>query len=150
MFFSPKSFTEHAQKKFSLAKSKTETRMQKKLATMQKTFSRKLNWKQHFNNLSLLLLLTSLTLEMTAIFATASNILNQMPKSCARSAIGLLVSQISLFESIRISKMLFARAKNGANGKAATKMVIKPNWITKKRIKIRIRINSINLFKDQF
>jgi len=68
-----------------------------------------------------------LTFEITAILATASNILYQMPKSCARYAIGLLVSHRSIVESIRISKMLFASAKNGANGKAATKMVMKPN-----------------------
>ena len=28
--------------------------------------------------------------------------------------------------------MLFARAKKGAKGKAATKIVMKPNWITKR------------------
>ena len=67
------------------------------------------------------------TFEITAIFATASSMLNHIPKSCARSAIGRLVSHISLFESIRISKILFASAKNGASGKAATKMVMKPN-----------------------
>ena len=76
-----------------------------------------------------------LTFDITAIFETASNILYQIPKSCARSAIGLLVSQINLFESIRISKILFARAKNGARGKAATKMVMKPNWITEMKDK---------------
>ena len=86
-------------------------------------------------NSSLILELESLTFEITAILATASNILNQIPKSCARCAIGLLFSQSIIVESIRISKMLFARAKNGANGKAATKMVMKPNWITEKRTK---------------
>lgn len=71
-----------------------------------------------------------LTFEITAIFATASRILNQIPRSCALSAIGRLVSQMSLFESIRISKMLFASAKNGARGNAATKIVMNPNCIT--------------------
>lgn len=80
-----------------------------------------------------------LTFEITAIFATASKILNQIPKSCARSAIGRLVSHSNLLESIRISKILLANAKNGANGKAATKIVMKPNWITKLKPRLYFR-----------
>ena len=76
-----------------------------------------------------------LTLLMTAIFATALNIPNQIPMSCARWATGLLRSHTILSESIRISKMLLARAKKGARGNAATKMVMKPNWITAKNKK---------------
>ena len=87
------------------------------------------NWKVSDNGNNFL------TFEITAILATASSILNHIPKSCARSAIGLRVSHISLFESIRISKILFASAKNGAKGKAATKMVMKPNWITERENK---------------
>lgn len=71
-----------------------------------------------------------LTLLMTAILATLSRISNQIPMSCALSAIGLLTSHTNLSESILISKMLLARAKKGARGKAATKIVMKPNWRT--------------------
>ena len=42
-----------------------------------------------------------------------------------------LVSQTSLFASSRISTQLFSKANNGAIGKAATKIVIKPNCKTK-------------------
>jgi hypothetical protein len=42
-----------------------------------------------------------------------------------------LVSQTSLFASSRISIQLFNNANNGAIGKAATKIVIKPNCKTK-------------------
>ena len=76
---------------------------------------------------------------MTAILAIESNMLNQMPMSCALSAIGRRTSLMNLSESIRISKMLFAKAKNGARGKAATKIVMNPNCMTaKKRILIGI------------
>ena len=71
-----------------------------------------------------------LTLLTTAILATVSRMLNQIPISCALSAIGRRTSQMKLSESMRISKMLLARAKNGARGNAATKMVMKPNCIT--------------------
>ena len=67
---------------------------------------------------------------MTAIFATADKILNQIPMSWARWATGRRRSHTILSESMRISKMLLARAKNGAKGNAATKIVMKPNWIT--------------------
>ena len=69
---------------------------------------------------------------MTAILATLSRMSNQIPMSWARSAIGRLTSHTNLSESIRISKMLLASAKNGASGNAATKMVMKPNWRTVK------------------
>lgn len=69
---------------------------------------------------------------MTAILATLSRMSNQIPMSWARSAIGRLTSHTNLSESIRISKMLLASAKNGASGNAATKMVMKPNWRTAK------------------
>ena len=67
---------------------------------------------------------------MTAILATLSRISNQIPMSWARSAIGRLTSHTNLSESMRISKMLLASAKNGAKGNAATKIVMKPNWRT--------------------
>ena len=94
-----------------------------------------------------LLTQTILTLLMTAIFATALNIPNQIPMSCARWATGLLRSHTILSESIRISKMLLARAKKGARGNAATKMVMKPNWITAKNKK-RGCFNSRLLLND--
>ena len=74
--------------------------------------------------------LVVLTLLMTAILATLSRISNQIPMSWARSAIGRLTSHTNLSESMRISKMLLASAKNGAKGNAATKIVMKPNWRT--------------------
>ena len=67
---------------------------------------------------------------MTAIFATADKILNQIPMSCARCATGRRRSHTILSESMRISKTLLASAKNGAKGNAATKIVMKPNWRT--------------------
>ena len=76
---------------------------------------------------------TVLTLLMTAIFAIADNILNQIPMSCALCATGRRKSHTILSESMRISKMLLARAKNGARGKAATKIVTKPNWMPGKK-----------------
>ena len=48
----------------------------------------------------------------------------------ARTAIGRRSCVINLLESMRTSRMLFARAQRGARGKAATKIVTKPNWIT--------------------
>ena len=63
-----------------------------------------------------------LTLLMTAILATESRMLNQMPISCALSAIGRRTSQMNLSESILISKMLLAKAKNGASGKEDAKV----------------------------
>ena len=49
-----------------------------------------------------------------------------------------LVSQTSLLASNRISIQLFSKANNGARGKAATKIVMKPNCSTKFwRIKFR-------------
>ena len=71
-----------------------------------------------------------LTLLITANFATELKMVNQIPMSWALWATGLLQSFTILSESILISKILLARAKNGAKGKAATKIVMKPNWIT--------------------
>ena len=84
-----------------------------------------------------------LTLLITAILVIASRILNQIPISCARSATGLLRSDTILSESMRISKMLFARAKNGARGNAATKIVMNPNWITE------VEIGTISIAKQK-
>ena len=45
--------------------------------------------------------------------------------------------------------MLLARAKNGARGKAATKIVTKPNWMTGKKIsekKLRLFAGFIKCF----
>lgn len=71
-----------------------------------------------------------LTLVMTANCANMSRILNQIPIFSALSATALLVSQTNFWASNLISTQLLRRAKNGAKGKAATKMVIKPNWRT--------------------
>ena len=75
---------------------------------------------------------------MTANWANISKILNQMPIFSARSATALRVSQTNFWASRRISTQLLSSAKKGARGKAATKMVMKPNCNTatrKNRIK---------------
>ncbi len=59
-----------------------------------------------------------------------SRILNQIPMFSALSATALRVSQTNFCASSLISTQLLRRAKKGASGKAATKMVIKPNWRT--------------------
>ena len=46
------------------------------------------------------------------------------------SATALLVSQTNFLASSLISTQLLRRANRGARGKAATKMVMKPNWRT--------------------
>ena len=72
-----------------------------------------------------------LTFVITANWANMSSILNQIPIFSALSATARLVAQINFWASNRISNQLLRRAKNGASGKAATKMVMKPNWRTK-------------------
>ena len=46
------------------------------------------------------------------------------------SATALLVSQTNFWASSLISTQLLRRANKGARGKAATKIVMKPNWRT--------------------
>lgn len=55
---------------------------------------------------------------------------NQMPMSWARSATGRRYSHTNLRASRRISTQLLSRAKSGASGQAATKMVTNPNCST--------------------
>ena len=71
-----------------------------------------------------------LTFVMTAKCAIMSRILNQMPMFSARSATARRVSQTNFCASSRISTQLLSSAKKGARGKAATKMVMKPNCKT--------------------
>ena len=74
------------------------------------------------------------TLLMTANWASISRILNQIPIFSALSATALLVSQTNFWASSLISTQLFSKAKRGARGKAATNIVMKPNWRTKNLI----------------
>ena len=60
---------------------------------------------------------------------------NQIPIPWARSAIGRRKFTAKLIASIRSSRMLLMSANKGASGKAATNIVTKPNWITKKYLK---------------
>ena len=69
---------------------------------------------------------------MTANWASISRILNQIPIFSALSATALRVSQTNFWASSRISTQLLRRAKSGARGKAATKIVMNPNWRTEK------------------
>ena len=85
----------------------------------------------------------NLTLVITANCANMSNILHQIPMFSARSATALRVSQINFCASNRISTQLLSRAKNGARGKAATKIVMKPNCSTEMKI-IVIMTRDIN------
>ena len=98
---------------------------------------------------------------ITANCASASRILNQTPISWALSATGRRVSQTNLWASNRISTQLFRRANRGANGKAATNIVMKPNCSTEKGIvthtellnfditlnMIKTKKNKLNVFK---
>ena len=52
---------------------------------------------------------------------------NQIPIFSALSATALLVSQTNFWASSLISTQLLRRAKRGARGKAATKIVMNPN-----------------------
>ena len=54
-------------------------------------------------------------------------------KTIHLSATALLVSQTNFWASSLISTQLLRRANRGARGKAATKMVMKPNWSTEMR-----------------
>lgn len=55
---------------------------------------------------------------------------NHTPIFWARSATGRWYSHTNLCASRRISTQLLSRAKSGARGNAATKMVMNPNWST--------------------
>lgn len=57
-----------------------------------------------------------------------------MPMSLTRCPTGLLYMDNNFFASSLISKTLFSNAKNGANGKAATNIVINPYCSTTKKI----------------
>ena len=87
------------------------------------------------------LMIVKLTLLMTAIWAIISIIVNQIPIFSALSATALLVSQTNFWASSLISTQLFRRAKSGASGKAATKIVINPNWRTEKKNNIMKILN---------
>ena len=52
------------------------------------------------------------------------------PMVALRAAMGRRSCVVNLSASVRISSTLFISAKSGASGKAATKIVTKPNWIT--------------------
>ena len=56
--------------------------------------------------------------------------LYNIPISCARSATGRRSTLTNLKASNLISTMLLSQANNGASGKAATKIVMKPNCMT--------------------
>ena len=71
-----------------------------------------------------------LTLLITANLANISRILNHIPIFSALSATALLVSQTNFCASSLISTQLLRSANKGAKGKAATNMVMKPNWRT--------------------
>ena len=83
-------------------------------------------------------MMRDLTLLMTARWAINSMILNQMPMFSALSATARRVSQTNFWASSLISTQLLMRAKRGARGKAATKIVMKPNWRTKNLISLEL------------
>ena len=72
----------------------------------------------------------SLTLLRTAMCVMNCMMGNQMPMSWARSTTGRRYSITNFWASRRISIQLLMSAKRGARGHAATKMVMKPNWMT--------------------
>lgn len=61
------------------------------------------------------------------ILDTIYKTLYHIPISFDCAALGLLITVTNLFASDRISIMLLSNANKGANGKAATKSVTKPN-----------------------
>ena len=63
-----------------------------------------------------------------------------IPISCDRSAIGRRSTVINLKASNLISTMLLSQANNGASGKAATKIVMKPNCMTENTHNIKLVI----------
>lgn len=70
------------------------------------------------------------TLLSTAVWVMNCRMENQMPMSWARSTTGRRYSVTNFWASKRISIQLLMRAKRGARGHAATKMVMNPNWST--------------------
>ena len=91
-----------------------------------------------------------LTLLMTARCASNSRMLNHIPMSWALSATTRLVSQTNFWASKRISTQLFRRAKSGARGKAATKIVMKPNWSTEMKIEWNIYFKKFSVKEISF
>lgn len=79
---------------------------------------------------------------MTDSFEMESKILYQMPISRTLCTTGRRYIVISFFASSRISRILFNKAKNGANGKAAANIVTKPYCKTIKKKK--------KIFKNYF
>lgn len=75
------------------------------------------------------------TFVITLSLAIQSRIRYQTPMSRTRCVTGRRWKVSSFFASNRISSMLFNKAKNGANGKAATKIVTKPYCRTEWRMK---------------
>ena len=77
-----------------------------------------------------------------------SKMVNQTPMSWALSATGLLVSHTNFWASSLISTQLFNKANKGANGKAATNIVINPNCKTESRNWNEIEICQSMLVKE--
>ena len=76
-----------------------------------------------------------LTFVTTASLDTAYRIWYHIPISCDRVAVGRCSCVTNLLASERISMTLFSKANTGARGKAATKIVTKPNCNTGKKEK---------------
>lgn len=70
---------------------------------------------------------------MTDSFPMESRMRYQTPMSRTLCVTGLRKYVSSFLASRRISRMLFSRAKNGASGKAETKIVTNPYCKTKQR-----------------
>lgn len=81
-----------------------------------------------------------LTLVMTDILEIESRILYHIPISVTRCPTGRRNITNNFFASNRISRTLFNKAKNGASGKAATKIVTNPYCNTKMEIFLNSRI----------
>ena len=74
--------------------------------------------------------ISPLTFAVTDMCDRISKMFNHTPIFWARSATGRWYSHTNLCASRRISTQLLRRAKSGARGHAATKMVMNPNWST--------------------
>lgn len=71
-------------------------------------------------------------IQLKFMMASVAKVHMYLPMVALREAIGRLSCVVNLSASVRISSMLFIKAKRGASGKAATKIVTKPNWITER------------------
>ena len=116
--------------------SEIENSLNRKLSAMEflkKTGASRADTSPHISRLSSHLLpVLSYTWHLSYILHLTPHVLHSYNSHLTShlSATALLVSQTNFLASSLISTQLLRRANRGARGKAATKMVMKPNWRT--------------------